>query len=73
MYEFYEDIYYFYFFNDEENVEEARTEFRNRTANFNVVSYQFYSLKNVLILHHYPGELRSKSDPLIEKIMSKFD
>lgn len=53
VYRSYGDI--FNFFNYEDDVEEARTESRNKTANLNIASYQFYSLKNVLILHQFPG------------------
>ncbi|MGE8206792.1 hypothetical protein ACQKP0_19970 [Heyndrickxia sp. NPDC080065] len=72
VYEFEKDKYYFYFFNNANKVKEAKKEFMKKTESMNIVSHNFYQIKNVLVIHQYPGEMRSEGDPVIEKIISKY-
>ena len=53
--------------------EKGLEDFRNKTATANVVSYNFYEVKNVLLFYVYERDLSMEVDDKIQEAVNELD
>jgi hypothetical protein len=63
----------FYIYDTSKEREKGLEDFRNKTETANVVSYNYYEVKNVLIFYVYEDELNIEVDKIIKNIVSKLN